>query len=279
VAGLDWNERLSLDRWREMEPHERIVYYELILLPALRGEGLDLREARESMNLGMTYFHSHRLDEALQYLTHAVRVLEEKADDEWLAMASVDLGIVRRYRDEPDKAFRAYRQGFEIARRLSLPEVIGSSVRNITVLLDEESTDTFPIQHYSEMEEQARRFALTELACATARLHGLALLQRQQHEQAKQALTRSLRLAEELGLLHVRQELLELAEAGRYTAYIERLFTEAQGYFAAGWPRLAAAVFNKILTLPGENQVRLRHRILDACRNAGQQAIAEALAR
>lgn len=278
MAGLGWRERLSLDRWGEMESYERIVYYEFLLLPTLRGEGLDLEEARESMNLGMTYFHSHRVDEALHYLTHAVRVLEEKADDEWLAMASVDLGIVLRYRDEPDKAFHAYRRGFEIARRLSLPEVIGSSVRNITVLLDEQSTDTFPIELYSEMEEQARRFALTQLTCAAARLHGLALLQRQQHEEAKQALTRSLRLAEELGLLHVRQELLE-AEAGRYTAYIERLFTEARGYFAEGWPRLAAAVFNKILTLPGEDQDQLRHRMLDACSAAGQQAIAEALAR
>jgi tetratricopeptide (TPR) repeat protein len=279
VAGLDWSERLSLDCWGEMESHERIVYYELILLPALRGEGLDLEEARESMNLGMTYFHSHRVDEALHYLTYAVRVLEENADDEWLAMASVDLGIVWRYRDEPDQAFRAYLRGFEIARRLSLSEVIGTSVRNLTILRDEQYTATFPIELYSEMEEQARRFALTELACAAARLHGLELLQRGQHEAAKQALTRSLRLAEELGLLHIRRELLELAESRRYTAYIERLFSEARGYFAGGWPRLAAAVFNKILTLPSEDQDRLRARILDAYRDAEQQADAEALAR
>ena len=279
MAGSDWRERLSPDRLKEMEPHERVVYYELILLPGLRDQGFNLEEARASVNLGMAYLESYRVDEAIHYLAGAVQILESNADHEGLAKALVDIGVAWRYKSEPGEAFSAYHRAFEMARQLALPEVIGSSVRNLTVLLDEQHLGTDHIDLCLAMEEQTNRFRMTDLACDAARLLGVELLEHHQHEAAKQALARSLRLAQDLGWLQVRRELLELAESGGYAAYSERLFAEAQGYMAAGWPRLAAAVFNKILVFPGADQEGLQRRIIRVYLAADQRAEAEALAR
>jgi hypothetical protein len=186
--------------------------------------------------------------------------------------------LALRYKNEPGEALSAYRRALELARQLPLEEVIGTSVRNLVVLLDEQYFDRVPIDLYIAMEEQADRFGMTELACAAARLQGVELLRHGQREAARQALARSLHLAEELGRLQARRELLELIGSSGYGAYTERLFTEARGYLAEGWPRLASAVFNKILTFPLPGQDELRSRIIGIYLDAGQRADAEALA-
>lgn len=176
MTSPNWQERLSPHRLNEMRPHERIVYYEFVELPILRARDFSFEEALDSVNLGMAYLDCHRIDEAIHYLAHAARTFEDSAKSEWLAKSLVDLGLALRYKNEPGEALSAYRRALELARQLPLEEVIGTSVRNLVVLLDEQYFDRVPIDLYIAMEEQADRFGMTELACAAARLQGVELL-------------------------------------------------------------------------------------------------------
>jgi len=218
--------RLSLDRLRDMEPYEQIVFYELIMLPALRSEGDRGLEAKYTMNLGMAYDAEHRFDEAIHHLNHSCELLEELGEEEFLAQSLVDLGAVQRYTNRSQDAVRTYARALEIAERLAIREVISSSVRNLVILLDEELIDHIPLELYANMEKQALRYRLDAQAADAGRLLGETLLRDGQREEAHKALGRALQLARDLGSPCV-AEITELLESGGYSAYRDRLFDEA----------------------------------------------------
>ncbi|MGI8334488.1 tetratricopeptide repeat protein [Actinomadura scrupuli] len=259
VTEAEIQARLSVDRLPEMAPYEKIVCYELVLLPVMRREGGRADQAGQSLNLGTAYLDADRYDEAVHYLNESIQGFEAEGEQEWSAKALVNLGIARRFLGEPGAALAAYQRAFEIGRRQNMPDVIEYSARNLLELLDEERFDEMPPPGYVAVEEQAYRFGLTELACDAGRLLGAALLGAGQYEAARQALDRARLLAEQLGYFAERAEILRLRRAGDYGPYRARLQIRAERYLAAGRPQLAAATFAKIISMPGcDAAVRLR---------------------
>lgn len=167
MSEADLRKFLMAGRVEEMEPHERILFYEQVGIPAARRDGDRTVEAGGISNAGLAYADEQRFEEALDCFTRSLAIYTDLGDEAGQAFQTNHLGIAESGLRRFEEARRHFETAFAEAVRLELAPLISTSGGNLLTALDEVGPQ---LEFCLKVESQARKHGLADLAIRAGRV-------------------------------------------------------------------------------------------------------------
>jgi tetratricopeptide (TPR) repeat protein len=230
-------ERLIAAVPQTMPPHEQVVFYELVALPAARRKGDLGSVARILSNLSIAYSHESRFAEALVRDEQARAIFTELDDEAGLIQTATNHGLIQAERGDDAVAWRWFGEAFE--RAVMLPDDRSADVAadNLIIMVRRfASAEADRLDLLERIETRALGAGSSLRAVAAARMIGEVCDRLGRRAAAVQALGRALILACEVDdpqwcELGGQLTTAELDRSEAMNVYRARLFVEL---FVAG---------------------------------------------